>query len=291
VGIPTGSAVTTNGSINVSNGYYVNGVLQTGGATIAGSTTAGNLLTATGTSSGIFGNSALTWAPATTTLRVSGTSNTTINGFGIGLGGNSADASYQLYAAGRIRADGAGGSHLLGGGVNLNAGTLSNGAISNPGYNTSSSNFTSVSNTSNYIGGTVLCNGYIGVGTTTFPAFPGVAVTGGLSLTNGYRPVYSNISTANTSGTALTLPATNAYGTHLNITNSGFGFVSITSQSSTDAYAYWVFRNNTGTYLSITISYTTTASGPTTMTIPPYNSVTLLYTGATSSVTTGYVFF
>ena len=110
-------------------------------------------------------------------------------------------------------------------------------------------------------------------------------------MTNGYRLLYSNISNSNTSGAPLTLPATNAYGTHFNITNTGFGFVQITSQASADANAYWVFRNNTGTYLSITVSYTTTASGPTTMTIPPANSVTLMYTGATTSVTTGYVFF
>jgi hypothetical protein len=252
------------------------------------------LLTATGTTSGLYGNSALTWAPATTTLTVSGSSsNTTINGYGIGLGGSNANISYQLNASGSIYAGGANGfvGKLLGG-VNLNGGTLSNGIINNAGYNTLSSNFTTnTTGSSNYIGGTVLSNGYVAVGTTTMPAFAGMAITGGLSLTNGYRLIYSNITTSNTSGAPLTLPATNAYGTHFNITNTGFGFVSITSQSSADSNAYWVFRNNTGTYLNITITYTTTASGPTTMVIPPSNSTTLMYNGTTTSSTTAYVFF
>jgi hypothetical protein len=136
----------------------------------------------------------------------------------------------------------------------------------------------------------VVSNTYASIGTSTLPAFSGLSVSGGLSLTNGYRPLYSNISSANTSGTPLTLPATNPYGTYFNITNSGFGFISITSQSAADANAYWVFHNNTGTYLAITISYTTGGSGPTIMTIPASNNQTLLYTGATSG-TSAYVFF
>jgi hypothetical protein len=286
VGAPTVGAAAN--SVNVQGGYYVNGVLQTGGATIAGSTTAGNLLTATGTSSGIFGNSALTWAPATTTLRVAGSSsNTTINGFGVGLGGSNADGSYQLNASGSIFAGGANGfvGKLLGA-VNLNGGTLSNGPISNSGHNTTSSNFTTpVNAASNYIGGTVLSNGSVAVGTTTMPGFTGMAVTGGLSLTNGFRPAYSNVTATGT----LTL-GTSTYGMYYNITTSATVAVSITSQSSVDSNAHWVFRNNTGTYLSIVVSYTTGGSGPTLMTIPPANSVTLLYTGAISG-TAAYVFF
>jgi hypothetical protein len=111
-----------------------------------------------------------------------------------------------------------------------------------------------------------------------------LSVGGGLSLTNGFRPLYSNVSAA----TTLTLGAT--YGTYFNITTSATVAVSVTSQSSVDSNAHWVFRNNTGTYLSIAVSYTTGGSGPTLMTIPPANSVTLFYTGATSG-TSAYVFF
>jgi hypothetical protein len=284
VGAPTVGAATN--SVNVQGGYYVNGVLQTGGAAIAGFTTAGNLLTATGTTSGLYGNSALTWAPATTTLTVSGSSsNTTINGYGIGLGGSSANISYQLNASGSIYAGGANGfvgTHL--GGVNLNGGTLSNGTINNTGYNTSSSNFTSVSTTSNYIGGTVLSNGYVAVGTTSMPGFTGMAVTGGLSLTNGYRPLYSNVTASNVT--------TAAYGMHYSITNSAFSGITLGSSTglAADYNAYWVFRNNTGTYLNITVTYTASGGGTSSVTIPPANSLTIMFV-ANSGGSAGVVFF
>jgi hypothetical protein len=275
-------------SVNVQGGYYVNGVAFTSGSTIAGSTTAGNLLTATGTSGGLYGNSGLTWTPATTTLTVAGSSsNTTINGYGIGLGGNSANISYQLSASGSIYAGGTNGfvgTHL--GGVNLNGGTLSNGTINNAGYNTLSSNFTTnTTGSSNYIGGTVLSNGYVAVGTTTMPAFAGMAITGGLSLTNGYRPLYSSVTASN-----LT---TGAYGTHYNITNSAFSALTLGSGtgSSVDYNAYWVFRNNTGSYLSITVTYTVSGGAPSsTITIPPANSTTIMFV-ATTGGSAGVVFF
>jgi hypothetical protein len=293
-GVGTGPLGVT-GTINVSGGYYVNGVLQTGGATIAGSTTANNLLTATGTSSGIYGNSALTWSPSNTTLTVSGSSsNTTINGYGIGLGGCNANISYQLNASGQIYAGGTNGfvGTLLGG-VNLNGGTLSNGTISNIGYSTTSSNFTTAVNAaSNYIGGSVLCNGYLAVGTTTMPAFAGVAVTGGISLTNGYRPLYASVtSNSLTTGTTPAITASN-YGTHFNITNSGFNTITLpTSSGTTDLNAYWVFRNSTSSYLNVTVTYTGTGGGgSSTLTIPPSNSTTIMFVTATSGVT-AYAFF
>jgi hypothetical protein len=286
VGAPTVGAATN--SVNVQGGYYVNGVLQTGGATIAGSTTAGNLLTATGTSSGVYGNSGLTWSPSTTTLTVAGSSsNTTINGYGIGLGGNAANISYQLSASGQIYAGGTNGfvGTLLGG-VNLNGGTLSNGTINNAGYNTTSSNFTTyTTGSSNYIGGTVLSNGYAAIGTTTMPAFQGLTVNGGLSLAQGYRPLYSNVTTSN-----LT---TGAYGYHYNITNSAFSSLTLGSGtgSSNDYNAYWVLRNNTGSYLNITVTYTVSGGTPSnTVTIPPANSLTMMFI-ATTGGSAGVVFF
>jgi hypothetical protein len=126
---------------------------------------------------------------------------------------------------------------------------------------------------------------YVGNANLTFNSAGILGVAGGLSLTNGFRPAYSNVTATGT----LTL-GTSTYGTYYNITTSATVAVSITSQSSVDSNAHWVFRNNTGTYLSIAVSYTTGGSGPTLMTIPPANSVTLLYTGATSG-TAAYVFF
>jgi hypothetical protein len=289
VGAPTVGAATN--SVNVQGGYYVNGVLQTGGATIAGSTTAGNLPTATGTSSGLYGNSGLTWSPSTTTLTVAGSSsNTTINGFGVGLGGSNANISYQLNASGSIFAGGANGfvGKLLGA-VNLNGGTLSNGPISNSGHNTTSSNFTTPVNVaSNYIGGTVLSNGSVAVNTTTMPGFTGMTINGGLFLSNGYRPLYSNVTTS-----TLT---TGAYGYHYNITTSAFASLILAAPGGgagnvADYNAYWVLRNNTGSYLSIAVTYTISAGvSPNTITIPPATSTTIMFI-ATTGGSAGVVFF
>jgi hypothetical protein len=104
---------------------------------------------------------------------------------------------------------------------------------------------------------------------------------GSLTILNGYRPNYSNV-------TAISLsPTSNQYGTHYNITNAGFSgitFPNITNGSSIiESNAYFVFRNNTGTYLSVCNTYTG-ISGPATMTIPPSNSVTVLAGGGTSWV-------
>ena len=187
---------TTSGSVNVSGGYFVNGVaLSTGGgggSTISGSTTSGNVLLATGTSTGIQGN------------------------------------------------------------TNLFFNTTSN---------------------------------FLGIQTTT-PA-TALDVNGGLTIRNGYRPIYSNVST----GTSLTISA-NTYGTHYNITTSAITAITLpTVTGATDSNAYWVFRNNTGTYLSITFTYTTAGTTfPTNpVTIPPANSITMMVTFPSSVL--GYVLF
>jgi hypothetical protein len=182
VGAPTVGAAAN--SVNVQGGYYVNGVLQTGGATIAGSTTAGNLLTATGTSSGVFGN---------------------------------ADLSFS--------------SSILG-------------------------------------------------------------VTGGIRLTNGYRPLYAVV-TSNSLTTATTPAITsNNYGTHFYITNSGFATLTLPPSTwPRDANAYWVLRNATGTYLSVNTTYTgTTNGGASALTIPPANSVAIMFVSNTSGIG-AYAFF
>jgi hypothetical protein len=126
----------------------------------------------------------------------------------------------------------------------------------------------------------------LGIQTTT-PA-TALDVNGGVTIRNGYRPLYSNVS----SGTSLTV-GSNVYGTHFNITTSGLTAITLpTIVWASDSNAYWVFRNNTGTYLSITFTYTSAGTtAPTNpVTIPPANSVTVLlsYPGGTTS---NYVLF
>jgi len=144
--------------------------------------------------------------------------------------------------------------------------------------------YTGVSNTA-LTPSLVVSNTYASIGTSNLPSSPGLNVNGGLVLSNGFRPLYSNVAAA----TTLEIGAT--YGTYFNITTTATVAVRVSSQFSIDSNAHWVFRNNTGTYLSIAISYSNVnGTGPTLMTIPPANSVTFLYTGATSG-TSAYVFF
>jgi hypothetical protein len=128
-------------------------------------------------------------------------------------------------------------------------------------------------------------NSYLGIGTTA-PATH-LDVSGGLTVRNGFRPLYLNVS-----GTSLTVPA-NSFGTHYNITNSGFSSLTLpTINWSNDSNGYWVFRNNTSSYLSTTVTYTSAGTtAPTNpVVIPPANSTTIMvtYPGATTS---NYVLF
>jgi len=127
--------------------------------------------------------------------------------------------------------------------------------------------------------------GFVGIGTTS-PATQ-LDVNGGVTIRNGYRPLYSNVTTSN-----LTVAA-NSYGTHFNLTNSAFSTMTLpTIVWANDSNGYWVFRNNTSTYLSVTITYTTAGTtAPTNpVVIPPANSTTIMvtYPGASTS---NYVLF
>ena len=128
-------------------------------------------------------------------------------------------------------------------------------------------------------------NGFLGVGTTA-PATQ-LDVSGGLTVRNGFRPLYMNVS-----GTSLTVPS-NSFGTHYNITNSGFSALTLpTINWSNDSNGYWIFRNNTSSYLSTTITYTTAGTtAPTNpVVIPPANSTTIMVTYP-SGTTSNYVLF
>ena len=126
-----------------------------------------------------------------------------------------------------------------------------------------------------------------GVGISTTTPATALDVNGGVTIRNGYRPSYSNVS----SGTSLTVPSA-AYGTHFNITASSITGITLpTVVGSTDSNAYWVFRNNTAGYLSITFTYTTagTTYPANPVTIPPANSLTMMVTYPSSVL--GYVLF
>jgi hypothetical protein len=111
-------------------------------------------------------------------------------------------------------------------------------------------------------------------------------VNGGAVIRNGFRPSYSLVS----SGTSITV-ASSSYGYHYNITTSGITGITLpTGITSTDSNAYWVFRNNTSGYLSITFTYQTAGTTPTNpVAIPPSNAVTMMVTYPSSSLV--YVLF
>ena len=139
-------------------------------------------------------------------------------------------------------------------------------------------------NTNLFFNGTAL-----GIQTTT--PVTALDVNGGVTIRNGLRPLYSNVAAASLSSGVYTVPA-NAYGTHFNITTSAITGITIpTVTGATDSNAYWVFRNNTGGYESITFTYTTAGTSfPTNpVTIPPANSVVLMVTFPSSVL--GYVLF
>jgi hypothetical protein len=93
-----------------------------------------------------------------------------------------------------------------------------------------------------------------------------------------------------TSLTASTSPAitTSTYFTYYNITNSGFNALTLPASIPTDAGFFWVLRNNTSSYLSITVTNNANVTTPTS--IPPSNSLTIAVSG-TGSSTDGYVLF
>ena len=95
-----------------------------------------------------------------------------------------------------------------------------------------------------------------------------------------------------TSGTTIT-PASGSYGTYYDIQVTTITGLSIgyPTNWSADCPNYWVFRNNTGAYMSLSITYTNSpaVSYPSYLTIPPSSSTTLMatYYGGSSN----YVLF
>ena len=135
-------------------------------------------------------------------------------------------------------------------------------------------------------------NQRVGINTTS-PATT-LDVNGGVTIRNGYRPLYSKITT----GTSIT-PASTSYGTHYDIYTSAITGLTISYPASgsnnwsNDSNGYWVFRNNTGTYLYLIITYTAGTPNiyPSNMVIPPANSVTLMATYPGGGTNSNYVLF
>ena len=102
-------------------------------------------------------------------------------------------------------------------------------------------------------------------------------ITGGLTLANGYRPLFSNVST-----NTLSITAGN-FGTHYYLTSPYMSNITLPSlTSSTDSNGYWVFRNTTSYYINTVFFWpsinSTSPTAPTSnyIGIPPSNSLTLM---------------
>jgi len=151
----------------------------------------------------------------------------------------------------------------------------------------------SVSNLLRIVDGGATGSG-VGIGTATVAGGAyALQVAGGLTVDKGFRPSYSNV----TSGTSIT--ASSNYGTHYDIQTSAITGLTISYPAagsnnwSNDSNGYWVFRNNTGSYLSLAITYTAATPNiyPSNVTIPPANSVTLMASYPGGGTNSNYVLF
>ena len=83
-------------------------------------------------------------------------------------------------------------------------------------------------------------------------------------------------------------PDTTMFGMYYYITNSGFNAINLPASVPSNAGAFWLIRNNTGTYLSVGITNQTSFTTP--QVIPPFNSLTIAVTGTGLSATGYYTF-
>jgi hypothetical protein len=122
---------------------------------------------------------------------------------------------------------------------------------------------------------------------------------GALTLANGLRPLYQRVTASN-----AVIPDTNAYGTHFDIITSALSNLTVSlpagsggSNSATnwsnDSNGFWVFRNNSGSYLNLTVGYSNGTANiyPSTIDIPPGNSTTLMVTYPGGGTNSNYILF
>ena len=98
----------------------------------------------------------------------------------------------------------------------------------------------------------------------------------------GIRSRIINQTVTGASLTNATTPSisTTTWGTYYNITNSAFSAATFYASDSTANGNFYVLRNATGSYLSVTPTYVGGGSGlPSPIVIPPYNSATVVWTG------------
>ena len=130
----------------------------------------------------------------------------------------------------------------------------------------------------------------VGIGSSNIPAY----------ALDVYGIARSAIPVSNISGTSFAFTS-NSYGIYYYITNSGFSNIALfnTSAGATGTPGtappvgtgwYVTLRNNTGSYLSITVNGLLASTPASPFTIPPSNSVTIAYDAALTGGA-GYVFF
>jgi hypothetical protein len=137
-----------------------------------------------------------------------------------------------------------------------------------------------------YVGTTPIGGGGGGGGTQGPQGPQGSGSGGGAAL--AYVPIDS--------GTTIT-PGSNSYNTWYDIQASTITDLSIGYPADgywgTDTPNFWLFRNNSGTYLTIAVTYTNTAANvyPTTFDIPSGSSVILMATYYGGGSNSNYVLF
>jgi hypothetical protein len=92
----------------------------------------------------------------------------------------------------------------------------------------------------------------------------------------------SGIPISSLTGTSATF-ANSSYGIYYYITNSAFATINLVGGAPSPAAGWYVtLRNNTGSYLSCTITGAVSSTPASPVTIPPSNSVTIAYDNSTS---------
>jgi len=156
------------------------------------------------------------------------------------------------------------GGNIFGGILQSNYGFLSLGTISGGASNTERIRIIGTS-------------GNVGINTTT--PVTTLDVNGGLTVRNGIRPPFSNVSASN----ITTDPY--SYGTYYYITGALSTITVGAPLSTADSNAFWLFRNATSSYQYVTVTWPTiggTAPSPSTdsFSIAPMNSMSIMYTPA-----------